>query len=1389
MAAGKNPKGKAPLVVVVPPRKNPPRPKQPTTASPRIRGRDRIWSIQGTTDTYTIPLVPGWTGGNNLDIKARLHGWCKWSRSPTLEFKSLSSSDSAPVLAVRVIHNVPLADALAGRVQWCDVTDCETYKGTQNFSHNVGKINGLAEILNPHTVKQLISVLQVVVMQPSPITGELFLRYDVQAGGKPAAAVRAQAFQVTDKVSSLEQSHDMQAIPDGIKFSTPGLRELTFTGTDNLGITRPQLKDVVSSSSGVDLIEIKRGPQPNNVLGTIKDVVTSVLIHVAEGAVLKLLSKLPGRSETGPSFTGSVLVTGPGSFVYPPGSIASAPPMYVMDKEEPATRGFGPVVRFLRVLGPVVRDLALSALPSLALSYLSSFAHKGVAHRGEHAHQYLNSITLGAAGEGTGGSSQGDVPDRPDFQEDPTAPGVVVDWVGSLQYGANYTVYKKRNVGTANYVGYTRGVVSTSFGTGNPIYFHPPRFNAGFGAIKFAKMPWDAENKEYATATIQVGDELAGYFLLLETYTWGDNSVGMWCNWLKGGKYIGTVANYCGISCARSVVQITDPKLFSSAENIMFGIALGAFEETDEGISGGHGRSGMNTYKLGAVSDFSVAKTFLANWTTGKGYSEIENTTYYEGSQNQYWGPLAGQCLTDFNTSVISKTMLPRGQGEIPDGSINGLPVTNIGEVKSDPNLDPSAPGFAERYQELTAPPGTRAQPAVKLEAGPVRFTTAVAVNETSGWYRDPSDKWQVGMSTTSHSARWNYESRLRGADDGTIPYNWNSEARTYIIRPPDLYCRAGNFLCVEFVGVSMRNYINLKVHGNNWRVSTRTSGPLTFTRVYGEMNTTKAAQLWYSMDKAKPCNFLPDDGYGDESYQYIAGMATCWIVGSEQVASKWACFDAATNTTASLNQNLQMYEVEDGQFGQEVSDASGFLDFSKSREKEFWADSFNNVVVWVPGAGFINFGSGFPGQRASRSKLQIAGPPAGGPNTPSVPPSGQHQGYQQDPQILPPPTLKVPPLVSTPSSSLVRTSVSIVTRNNGYYYNDKFSDGTHDLLGVSVTSNVNFGDERGLVVYNTGNTSAGWNATGGGPDVSKHEVGTRVPRVTVGVPRLDTTKVYTQPPKLTVIEMFRVGKITWDYTNTPKRIAAEGAYTPMAFWPGASFELLTTLNPGLFCQPFGVSAMPRLLKARLFTSAFLSQEPTVTQSLYSTGAARNIFLVARQIDLPKISDTYDETLTFPTWLNFTGPVREHLEIWTSFGDFDKTLDEAIKHCGSMLEFVGEYRPCNDLVINKYSDMRVATKTDGVPQVFTGYEKLPGLVESPEENTPGTNAPDNTTPPGPPGAPSEGKNPAGQDVPPPAPGRPEDKPPSADYQGKPMGPDLSHSGGGKTQDPTITAPN
>lgn len=558
-------------------------------------GSDRVGILHQGEPEMVIPLLPGWTGATTLDTKARTAGWSKWSAPPTIHFRSLTGVASESVVLVKVVQAVSWMQALQRPDLLSVGTDCYTFKACESFNFKLSSVRGMSESLNPFNTENLLTFVVLKVIQPDIMVGEVSLNYSVKFGGRPLKPIAptfvhvGKDIQITNGTSGV-----VKALKDGIVFERGGPYELTFVNKDGKGVAAPILSKMIGNSTeDLALMEVNRAPQAVDGTGTMKDRITSVLVNVAEKGAMKLMDKVlnqragegleenddpakpPTVSPVDENFEGTIIINTPGAISRANASGPSGPAVVLLEHSRSVTG------KILWILGEVATSIAWDAVSTLVKSYVQGIVTNGVIHKGTRAANYIRWLNnKGNASDGAGDGQQqegGDnvVPDIPDFGGDPDAPGAAVDWIGTQQYMSVYARHRAYSKADWNGNTYCKGYAATKFK--NATYFKPPRLVG----VTYRRAKWDEEDKLYVASNLRVDHSLNGTYLLMESYTWGDNSCTRFSEFMpaEAAVYCGSVSYFGGLTACRSVVRIVDAYKFSMlADNILMGMAQLPYE-------------------------------------------------------------------------------------------------------------------------------------------------------------------------------------------------------------------------------------------------------------------------------------------------------------------------------------------------------------------------------------------------------------------------------------------------------------------------------------------------------------------------------------------------------------------------------------------------------------------------------------------------------------------------------------------------------------------------------------------------------------------------------------------------------------------------------------------
>lgn len=589
-------KPQKPIQVIV---RNNPRPRALVTRAKDIpgsllSGTGRVGLLHQGEPEMVIPLLPGWSGIPSLDIRARSTGWSRWNNPPTLNFRSLTGSGSEAVVLVKIVQAVSWLQALNKPDLLTVDSDCYTFKACENFTLKLSAVRGSAEALNPFNTENLLTFISLKVLSPDLMVGELSLDYSVKFGGRPLKPISPTFVHVGKDLTLTNGTSDVAHPQQGrLTFDRPGPYELTFINKDGKGIAAPVFAKMLGDSSpDVALMEVNRSPQPPTATGTMKDRIISALINVGERGFLTLIDKWgsgrsagegiaptpdnpPPAETTTENFEGTVIISSPGAATRVNSSQPSGPAVVVVD---PRSRTAGGKV--LWVLGEVATQVAWSLASTLVQSFVQGITRTGALHRGSQATNYIRwlnhspSVAPDLPHEDIPGGET-HVPDIPDFNGDPDAPGVTTDWVGTQQYMSVYA--RHRPYSKADWRGntYCKGYAATKFK--NATYFLPPRLVGP----SYRRAIWDKEDKLYIASNLRVDSALDGAYLLMESYTWGDNTCSRFSEYMpaEAAVYYGSVMYFSGLTCCRSVIRIVNADLFSRlADNVLMGMSQLPYE-------------------------------------------------------------------------------------------------------------------------------------------------------------------------------------------------------------------------------------------------------------------------------------------------------------------------------------------------------------------------------------------------------------------------------------------------------------------------------------------------------------------------------------------------------------------------------------------------------------------------------------------------------------------------------------------------------------------------------------------------------------------------------------------------------------------------------------------
>lgn len=1260
----------------------------------QMSGNEKCATINNLMTQYAIPLHPGLTGANKLDRLAVSYSWIEFVGEIVVHYRPLTPLTATGVVRARVVHQRSLSDLSKDTALWDDSYGTALANpAAKDFRVRVPlAAMGPGAHVAP-LASQVCSWVLIWTTGCEKLEGELWLKYNVRAGGAGIAATPAKSFRVVNGVFEDNQAETR----NGTRPLLPGLPaagRITgyhFTGSDGPGMTTAQFRDFVQLSGGTPL-QVVRAPADTPVLRPGSDRVTYALMHFGDQVLQRtldtatrvglsaydgLLAKFgkwlvglgeavrqgenPDASHAFANFSGAVTVTPLDSYAL---WVNRQPSIPVLVKKAPAdqTQEVSPELRFLGALAPMFADALANALLALTAgevagalytAYLAIKGPKSVVHKGQHARAWAMPLFEFGPGENPGGGTEG-LPELPDFDNDAEAPGTLVDWRGTQQYYQLYITndggVPKVHFSTASRIYKSLSVEAYFFGPPTPMWYEDHRF------------PWDRETKRYTACVIDVDPKLDGHYLCLEGFTWGDNAACVWSPNAAGASYYGSCARYSGITCSRSVVRVNNYSQFNSKPSLLLGPSKMKYRAADAGPTF------LGVVRVAATSSAEVASAFLQNYAADPSVKTMTNIGHE-------------QAMTTLATHADFK------------------------RSRAEPNIDLDifSPSFAgDRAARADYP---------TIDAGPVRVALMARWDNANGWWQHVPDCY---VTQTARGSRWSatckMDASLFKASDATkvpstcvmtvsIPSQWRSDKTAWCIEAVSL---AGSSCALPLVLTSSTGASLLDVHAN-WKPMCRSlSGPLCTSRwvLPGSAGT---AYVCIRGDTSRPA--MAVEGYKDDIYA-VASL-TMYCLASKKAAFEWGDFKSFDYDQGNdpANRATKWFSLA----ASHCKPGKPYWDYTDQTVSQHVVGTEETSQTWdkspcvSPQAGWLETPySGFNGSRsvgtrpfrpsASRGTDSTDGfggsisPPE--PDAPDEPDLPDPEQPPQDPE----PELEYPDLVEVRPDNKVHLSPSLpgspdelndsyaLTRWTTMWTNNRKETVAEHIRKVNCI--LDYHDMRGQLPYSL--------------DVLGQTFGTGdrsadVAQMPYAVPAMPAQRPC---PPLNIYIVFNCGKVTWNYGKNPAVLTTTGDFAGLELFTsgggtanetiGASGSYL--LHTGRAVMPLGHSQAFRLRRMQIFTSRVLDQAEDVTNGCEIMRAynRNNTVMLAYSVDMADPNGVHSAVQHAFMGLRHAGHMRlgypaEQGWVLTTFLPYQEGLEVAKARCPELLEFRGRFQsPCNN---------------------------------------------------------------------------------------------------------------
>lgn len=776
-------------------------PKTSENATMKYKDTDLLLRLDGTTKIFIVRLQPGKTGIAKLDSLASSYSWYRFDANPVLKYRPLTDITSNGIWYYRVVHDTPMTK-LADPLMW-DINSraFTAQKSSLPFSIVVpadAMRNKKGSPLNSNQCSFILLVHSGPVLD----VGEFHLSYNITFGGVSGGIPSSTIYEVAngrflDPLTGkpldgvpIHGTHTAYTFHPAI--SAANVRALTdeMHGTPTLCV-RPEDYSLVASGPDygkVSTVAVAHSADSKptfshkvmevahnvgeaaEVVGAIargaKQVYRYIKPLLVEAGTLMVNAKGTKTEMVVPGLDGynGYVVVEDGHLVHLRHCNTPSLPVIVKNADdlEQNTR-LGMIPFITGILGGMAVNLSLAGLQTI-VSKASKQKH--VVHKGMDA---LTAIQWWGHDEGKvdegddqlGPLPENPLPELPDFDEDPLAPGKEVEWSTTLRH---FTGFVEDDNGKARikWFGGTKATATTHISPPTPVYYHNVR------------RPWDQENKRLLGVYIELAPDLNGHYLVAQCANWGDDGCGGFLKEAKGIQYIGTVALFGGITMSRSVVKILNVDEFNSNEiNFLIG-------QSKRSVIGRSDRSCVFNVLLGGVAEYEIASNFLLSWAN---HGKLLNNWWSKGNNSNATSHYEE---VYFHKDFVSTSM----RASLPAG------------------LEPFGPGFDENLKAYRAAPvKARAVLPVAVEAGPLYMSINPRIDDANGWWQS-SRYWM--HSETNITNRWSFERRLgdssTDADYSKCDATKCATHLTLFVKPP--YANTVGttsspaYLCVECYGL-----------------------------------------------------------------------------------------------------------------------------------------------------------------------------------------------------------------------------------------------------------------------------------------------------------------------------------------------------------------------------------------------------------------------------------------------------------------------------------------------------------------------------------------------------------------------------------------------------------
>lgn len=871
----------------------------------RLHQKELLIKMSGLEKTWAVPLAPGWTGAARLDEMAREHAWARWDADVKITFRSLAPGLTPGTYSYLVVHDATL-DQISDPKYW-DTSSRQytTNLATVSFTHTI-PVSVVKRQISMTTTSYSWFLIKYDGQGVAP--GELWLEYEVTFGGIGEANSQPRHFTVSaGSFQRPNQSGPCEGFPVYGKHN-----HYTFSDPPP---TRKQVEDLLEQMQAKPhQIERVEGDKPTvtddtkvrgvgfslpdgwtniakTALGKLGSVsglrILKPLKFVLDLATQKSVDRGLFRDEQPTGFAGwsgtvtlhtardvaALFVDQPTLPPIPSFSIkegteqeASAElKAYAMTSGR-ATARVGAVGA---MLGTALAEYVLDPSGPVATAFVNLlrkwFERPTVIHRGQHALHFFKvgkvATSQGALQEGvTDKGENPNLPEVPSFNDDLLAPGAEQSW-GDSTATLNGYVVDDNGTPRVHYLTVKSGK-TTLISAPSPVYY------------RNLKRPWDSEEKRLLALKVNVSSALAKHYLLVECYNWGDDACGGWLN-PSGGTYLGTVCRFGAISASRSAIRIDDVNAWNgSTEHLGVGQSKLKYRSSDKG------RTSMFILRYGVVGRYDVATNFLANWLVDPSVTRLINHPYKKGV-----GALQSEAIktvSDFNYTRAA--------------------------LVSDPNLDPTAPGFPDNYAAHNQVNRAEVLPQ-PIEAGPFRVLISARYDNANGWWQDvPKCAW----TDTDVGSRWTFQMRLDGTTNTQSSASRNKCCVARVTTPP--YLTQGAYLCIESVGLGgtehnvadawewVKASEGTTPNGDFWASCTHLGALVISRRVIQFGDAQDSLQLWTVGDTSLPTDSI-ESCSGDI---YVSNVTVAYLVRDANQAKNWV--NDNTTRDQNFNQNSEYW-------------------------------------------------------------------------------------------------------------------------------------------------------------------------------------------------------------------------------------------------------------------------------------------------------------------------------------------------------------------------------------------------------------------------------------------------------------------------------------------------